>query len=267
VAFGEERNCALWNRSIVFRLTRAGQTALRPADTPAMKWASTSPVAIRTSASTKWRLMWTSVPLRVLPMYVSIDSSSQEWSMMRYSAAAFSPNIPIFSSAVLGRWVPVPTRSVTFSRRTPHSWRIPSSGSRIPLSPLYGTGRVMSEVAMQTVSFPAGFPFALRICGRGGVPMGSSRERRISSPGRERGGNSRIPSVFVPGGTRISVSWSPSSSDTGFQLLMSAPRTTPATSGRISFRPSFRGTPRTPPRPTACRPVSSSSGRKRPRRA
>src|SRR5512135_3705545 len=199
-----------------------------------MKWLSTSPVAILTSASMKWRLMWISVPLRVLPMYVSIDSSSQMWSMIRNSAATRSPNIATFSCAVLGRWVPVPTRSVTFSLRTPQPWRIRRRGSRIPLSPLYGTGRVISEVVMHTVSSPASFPFASMIFARGGVPTGSSRERRISSAGWARGGNSCIPSVLTPGGRRTSIVRSPYSISTGFHWPMSAPWMMSAMSGLIN---------------------------------
>ena len=187
-------------------------------------------------------------------MHVSIDSSSQAWSMIRNSAATRSPNIATFSCAVLGRWVPVPTRSVTFSFRTPQPWRIRRRGSRIPLSPLYGTGRVMSEVVMHTESFSAGFPFASRIFGRGGVPTGSSRERRISSAGRARGANSRIPSVLAPGGRRTSIMRSPSSISTGLHPPVSALRTMSAMSGRISRSPTSRGTPGAPGRTSAVPP-------------
>ncbi len=49
-ASGDSRKAGLWNFSMVRLSTRPGQIDFRPPESPAMKWLSTSPVAILRSA-------------------------------------------------------------------------------------------------------------------------------------------------------------------------------------------------------------------------
>ena len=136
-----------------------------------------------------------------------------------------------FSSAVLGRCVPVPTSSVTFSRRIPARRRVSSSGVRMPRSPRYGTGRVMSEVAMQTVSPAGSFFFEATSSPSVGDPMGLAMASRMAAPASGSGRVSFIPRVRQPGGT-FTASWPwPYSTPTSVQPRRSAPASSPAIAG------------------------------------
>jgi hypothetical protein len=59
-----------------------------------------------------------------------------------------------------------------FSRFTPDCSRILKSGRKIPFSPLYGAGRVISETVTQTLNSAADLPFDWMISGKVGDPMG-----------------------------------------------------------------------------------------------
>ena len=67
VQFGCSMKRALWKVVMVSAWAMPGAITLRPPDQPAMKCGSTSPVAMRRSASIRRRSSRTTVPRRVVP--------------------------------------------------------------------------------------------------------------------------------------------------------------------------------------------------------
>ena len=118
-----------------------------------MKCGSTSPVAMRMSASTKRRSSFTGVRrVRVNPKSTCAASSRAKWFSTRtVSKTHGSPTTSASSAPSFGRCSPVATRTVMRSLAMPASSKPSMSGRR---NRPFGTGRVMSQIRMQALVRP-----------------------------------------------------------------------------------------------------------------
>ena len=125
----------------------------RPPDQPAMKCGSTSPVAIRNSASAKRRSMPIGVPrVAVRPRSTCIASSRAKWfSTCTFAITQESPTSSASSSPSLGRCRPVATSTVMALGGMPAATIASIIGRR---NSRFGTGRVMSQMRMQALFLP-----------------------------------------------------------------------------------------------------------------
>ena len=152
-ASGSSMKRAEWKVRMVVWWATPGATTLRPPDQPAMKCGSTSPVAMRSSASTKRRSMRIGVPrVSVRPRSACAASSRAKWFSTRTFASTQSSPISSASSAPsLGRCRPVATSTVIAWRGMPPAIIVSIIGRR---NSRLGTGRVMSQTRMQALRRP-----------------------------------------------------------------------------------------------------------------
>ena len=164
-----------------------------------MKCGSTSPVAMRRSASTKRRSSLTGVRRpEVTPRSTCAASSRAKWFSTRtVSSTHGSPTSSASSAPSFGRCRPVATSTVMRSRGMPAASMPSISGRR---NRWLGTGRVMSQIRMQALSRPR----TSVVVGRARRPAAPARRAPPrADPAASAAAACRSPSRARPRGSRM----------------------------------------------------------------